>query len=102
MLRLKIDDFSRDPRVVAAMHADPLVANEVQPTLTVAEMVRADDRLSREFPLITLPVFILHGTDDKVTKPSGSGTPGLTAISTIHARFPISRRCDRARTIDGA
>ena len=35
-------------------------------------MVRADERLKREFPLITLPVFILHGTADGATKPSGS------------------------------
>jgi acylglycerol lipase len=35
-------------------------------------MVRADERLKQEFPLITLPVFILHGTLDKATKPSGS------------------------------
>jgi alpha-beta hydrolase superfamily lysophospholipase len=35
-------------------------------------MARADERLKREFPLITLPVLILHGTLDKVTRPSGS------------------------------
>ena len=35
-------------------------------------MVRADERLKREFPLITLPLFILHGTLDKATRPSGS------------------------------
>ena len=35
-------------------------------------MVRADERLKRDFPLITLPVLILHGTPDKATKPSGS------------------------------
>ncbi len=34
--------------------------------------VRADERLEREFPLIKLPVLILHGTTDKVTKPGGS------------------------------
>ena len=28
--------------------------------------------MKREFPLITLPVLILHGTLDKVTRPSGS------------------------------
>jgi alpha-beta hydrolase superfamily lysophospholipase len=54
------------------MNADPLIAHEVQPTRTAAEMARADDRLKREFPLITLPVLILHGTLDKVTRPSGS------------------------------
>lgn len=35
-------------------------------------MVRADERLKVEFPKITLPVLILHGTQDKATKPSGS------------------------------
>jgi alpha-beta hydrolase superfamily lysophospholipase len=64
--------FSRDPKVVEALNNDPLIANEVQPTHTVAEMVYADKRLKREFPLITLPVLILHGTQDKVTKPGGS------------------------------
>jgi acylglycerol lipase len=70
--KLKNEDFSRDPKVVAAKNADPLIANEVQPTMTMAEMVRADERLKKEFPKITLPVLILHGTGDKVTKPSGS------------------------------
>ena len=72
VLRLKNEEFSRDPEVVRAMNADPLIANEVQPTRTVAELVRADERLKREFPLITLPVLILHGTADKVTNPKGS------------------------------
>ena len=44
----------------------------MQPTNTVAELVRADERLKREFSLITLPVLILHGTADKVTNPNGS------------------------------
>jgi acylglycerol lipase len=72
VLRLKNEDFSRDPQVVEAMNSDPLIAHETQPTLTVAAMVRADERLKKEFPRITLPVLILHGTLDKATKPSGS------------------------------
>jgi alpha-beta hydrolase superfamily lysophospholipase len=72
VLPLKNEDFSRDPNVVAAMNADPLIAHETQPTQTVAAMVRADERLEKEFPLITLPVLILHGTADKATKPGGS------------------------------
>ena len=72
MLDLKSEDFSRDPAAVRAMIEDPLIAGEVQPTNTVAELARADERLSEEFPLITLPVLILHGTADKVTKPGGS------------------------------
>jgi alpha-beta hydrolase superfamily lysophospholipase len=38
----------------------------------MAALVRADERLKKEFPLITLPVLILHGTADKNTNPSGS------------------------------
>lgn len=72
VLHLKNEDFSRDPKVVKAMNEDPLIANETQPAETVAEMVRADERLKKEFPLITLPVLILHGSADKATKPSGS------------------------------
>ncbi len=72
VLKLPNEAFSRDPRVVEMMNTDPLIAHEVQPTLTVAEMARADERLKKEFPLITLPVLILHGTADKATKPSGS------------------------------
>jgi alpha-beta hydrolase superfamily lysophospholipase len=72
ILHLKNQDFSRDPKVVAAMDADPLIDHETQPTKTLAEMVRADERLKNEFPKITLPVLILHGTADKATRPSGS------------------------------
>jgi alpha-beta hydrolase superfamily lysophospholipase len=72
VVKLKNEDFSRDPEVVRSMNDDPLIAGEVQPTQTVAEMARADERLKREFPRITLPLLILHGTLDKVTRPSGS------------------------------
>lgn len=72
VLRLKNEDFSRDQAFVDLMNTDPLIEDEVQPTQTVAEMVRADERLKDEFPQITLPILILHGTADKVTKPSGS------------------------------
>jgi alpha-beta hydrolase superfamily lysophospholipase len=72
VLHLKNEDFSRDPHVVAQMNADPLIAHETQPTQTLAEMVRADERLKASFQHITLPVLILHGTADKATRPAGS------------------------------
>jgi acylglycerol lipase len=72
VLKLKNEDFSRDPAVVAALNADPLIANEKQPSETIAELVRADEMLKKSFQSITLPLLILHGTADKVTKPSGS------------------------------
>lgn len=72
VLALKNADFSRDPAVVAAMNADPLIAKESQAAQTVAALVRADERLETDFPKITVPLLILHGTADKATRPSGS------------------------------
>lgn len=72
VLKLHNEDFSRDTAVVDFMNSDPLIAHETQPTQTVAAMVRADERLKKEFPKITLPLLILHGTKDKATKPGGS------------------------------
>ena len=72
VLKLKKEDFSRDPKVTRALLDDPLLADEVQPTKTVAEMVRADERLKRDFGLFTLPLLIIHGTKDTVTRPEGS------------------------------
>jgi alpha-beta hydrolase superfamily lysophospholipase len=72
LLRLKNEDFSRDPIAVRILNNDPLTANEVQPAITVAALVRANERLRREFPRITLPVLILHGTADRATMAEGS------------------------------
>ena len=72
VLKLKNKDFTRDREALLALDRDPLTANEAQPAATVAALVRADERLKKEFPLIRLPVFILHGTSDKATVPSGS------------------------------
>jgi acylglycerol lipase len=72
VLKLRNEDFSRDPDAVRILNSDPLTAGEVQPARTVAALVRANERLRREFPRIMLPVFILHGTADKATLPAGS------------------------------
>src|SRR5262249_7797374 len=72
ILHLKNEIFTRDPKAVQAMDADPLIAHETQPTKTLAEMVRADEQLKKGFPSITMPVLILHGTADQATRPRGS------------------------------
>ncbi len=71
-LKLKNKDFSRDPMVVAALDADPLTKNEAQTVGTLAALVRNGERLHREFPNITIPVLILHGSSDHATLPAGS------------------------------
>lgn len=65
-------DFSRNPDAVAAMNNDPLIAKESQPAETASEMLKAAERLKENMPSFTVPVFIIHGTDDKATRPAGS------------------------------
>ncbi|HVE55267.1 MAG TPA: lysophospholipase [Pyrinomonadaceae bacterium] len=65
-------DFSRDPAVVESMNEDILIKGESQPAQTAKVLINAAARLKEEFPLITIPVLILHGTEDHATKPSGS------------------------------
>lgn len=72
VLKLKMEDFSRDPEAVRALLADPLTKNETQPAGTVAALVRAGERMNAEFSQITLPVLIMHGTQDKATMCQGS------------------------------
>jgi alpha-beta hydrolase superfamily lysophospholipase len=72
VLSLKDEDFSRDPAFVERMKNDPLIPKFGYPAQTAGELVRADERLKKEFPLITLPVLIVHGTQDKATRPHGS------------------------------
>jgi len=72
VLKLKMEDFSRDPEWVAQLNGDPLTKDEVQPVSTVAAFARAGERFEREFGRITLPVLILHGTEDHATRPDGS------------------------------
>lgn len=72
VLKLKNADFSRDPAWVAMMNADPLIADENQPAKTVGEMWKADKTLEVSFGRLTLPVLIIHGTEDHATLPAGS------------------------------
>lgn len=72
VLKLNNGDFSRDPRIVESMNRDPLIAGENQTAKTVAELIRADEKLRDGFPLIKLPLLIVHGTNDKAAKADGS------------------------------
>jgi alpha-beta hydrolase superfamily lysophospholipase len=69
---LKNADFSRDPAAVERMNNDPLIAKESQPAETAAEMLKAADRLTTNFTKFKAPVLIIHGTEDKATRPAGS------------------------------
>lgn len=72
VLALADEGFSRDPAFVQRMKTDPLMSHAKYPARTVAELARADARMKKQFPTVTLPLLIMHGTADKVTVPHGS------------------------------
>ncbi|HEX6278698.1 MAG TPA: alpha/beta hydrolase [Pyrinomonadaceae bacterium] len=65
-------DFSRDPAHVERMNNDPLIHKESQPAETARVMLLAADALKEHMPAFNVPVFIIHGTLDKATRPAGS------------------------------
>jgi alpha-beta hydrolase superfamily lysophospholipase len=65
-------DFSRDPAHVERMNTDPLIAKESQPAETARVLLLAADTLKERMPDLKVPVFIIHGTEDKATRPVGS------------------------------
>ena len=69
---LKNEIFSRDPEAVAAMNIDPLIKDESQPATTSYQLVKAAHELREHMPNFKVPVFIIHGTDDKATRYQGS------------------------------
>jgi alpha-beta hydrolase superfamily lysophospholipase len=71
-LKLKMEDFSRDPAWVAHLNADPLEQGEVQPVQSVAALARGGEWIGSGFGRITLPLLILHGTADKAALAEGS------------------------------
>jgi lysophospholipase len=70
--RMRLDNeinpsyLSRDPEVGRAYAADPLVNRKVSPKW-FAEATRAMQEVAEWAPRITLPLLVMHGTDDRLT-----------------------------------
>lgn len=72
LIPLELDAISRDPAVVAAYKADPLVhANRVRVRMAVGYN-NALKPLRQRLPELRLPMLILHGGGDKTAPVSGS------------------------------
>jgi alpha-beta hydrolase superfamily lysophospholipase len=64
--------ISRDPAVVEAYRADPLVHHGGIPAATAAEFLRHTSTLPDALPLITTPTLLMWGTQDRLAAPSGA------------------------------
>jgi alpha-beta hydrolase superfamily lysophospholipase len=72
VFNLDLHDFSRDPAVVSAGLADPLVYQPGAPARTGQELLGAIGRIQEHLGEITVPLLAMHGAADKVTPPAGS------------------------------
>ncbi|KAG7550333.1 Alpha/Beta hydrolase fold [Arabidopsis thaliana x Arabidopsis arenosa] len=63
---------SRDPEALLAKYSDPLVYTGPIRVRTGHEILRITAYLTRNFKYVTVPFFVLHGTEDKVTDPLAS------------------------------
>lgn len=76
---------SRDPAVVAAYETDPLVHHGKVKAGIARGMIMAAESFPSRLPSLTMPLLVLHGTDDRLADVSGSrmiasraGTKDLT------------------------
>lgn len=72
VLALDASLISRDPQVVRAYAEDPLVFHGKTPARLGAEMLKAMMRVSAEVGAISLPLFIIQGSEDKLVAPAGA------------------------------
>lgn len=63
---------SRDPAVVAAYESDPLVHHGKVKAGIARGMILAAESFPARLPSLTIPVLLLHGTEDRLADVSGS------------------------------
>jgi alpha-beta hydrolase superfamily lysophospholipase len=71
LMRLTPAAVSRDPAVVRAYEADPLVHHGPIPARTLVELLEAMDRFPALAPKLRLPTLVLHGTADTLVPVAG-------------------------------
>ncbi|KVG62726.1 alpha/beta hydrolase [Burkholderia pseudomultivorans] len=106
-IRIDAALLSRDPAVVAANRADPLVHHGAVPARTGAEILDAMARIERGRDTLRVPVLVYHGTEDKLTEPDGSrafgagvGSPDRTLTLYEGGFHETMNDLERDRVID--
>lgn len=72
LIELEAEAISRDPDVVAAYRADPLVHIGKMSARLAAEMLHAMEILADRAGEIRLPLLVMHGSEDRLAAPSGA------------------------------
>ena len=72
VLTLPLDKISKDPAVVAAYNADPLVTRRKVRARVGAEMLKVMAQVDDALPSLRVPTLIMHGGADVITTPDSS------------------------------
>jgi acylglycerol lipase len=72
LVPIDLDLISRDPDVVRIYKEDPLVYSDKVRARTAVELERLSLLLQKKIDQLTVPVWIGHGSLDRVTDPEGS------------------------------
>lgn len=72
LVKLDLNSVSRDPAVIAAYNADPLVVNQPVRLGMAAGYQTAVAQLKQNLSQLRLPLLLLHGGADRITPASGS------------------------------
>ncbi|HKR51156.1 MAG TPA: lysophospholipase [Pseudonocardiaceae bacterium] len=70
--RVDAEKISRDPEVVRNYRQDPLVHCGKVKARTGAEILATTQSLPDRLPQLSMPLLLLHGTDDLICTPTGS------------------------------
>src|SRR6476620_10955528 len=69
---LPADAVSRDPKVVAAYEADPLVHHGKLPAGIAKALIGVGETMPQRAPALTAPLLVVHGEEDKLIPVRGS------------------------------
>jgi alpha-beta hydrolase superfamily lysophospholipase len=70
--QLPTDAVSRDPEVVAAYNADPMVHHGKLPAGIARALIGVGETMSQRAPALTAPLLVVHGEQDKLIPVQGS------------------------------
>jgi alpha-beta hydrolase superfamily lysophospholipase len=69
---LDVDAISRDPAVVAAYRADPLVYHGKIPFGVGRALLQVGETMPQRAPALTAPLLVVHGSEDRLVSVEGS------------------------------
>ena len=104
---LDVDAISRDPAVVAAYKADPLVYHGKVPFGVARALIQVGESMPRRAATLTAPLLVVHGSEDRLVPVEGSrrlvelvGSADATLIVYPGLYHEVFNEPERAQVLD--